>query len=79
MTYECGKFVFAKQYSNMGKLFSVVVKKCYAHNASITRFFRNFALGKVTLNKRIGRLLNNDASEPGGAEAIVFFRKIWRS
>lgn len=56
----------------MGIFFSMVVKKCYAHVASIPRIFRNFAFGKVSLNKRFGRLLNKEASEPGGAEAIMF-------
>lgn len=56
----------------MGIFFSIVVKKCYAPVASIPRIFRTFAFGKVSLNKRFGRLLNKKASEPGGAEAIMF-------
>lgn len=58
----------------MGIFFSIVVKKCYAYVASIPRIFRNFAVGKVSLNKRFGRLLNKKTSEPDGSEAIVFLR-----
>ncbi len=38
----------------------------------ILKIVCNFAYGKVSLFKRFGRLLNKEASEPGGAEAIVF-------
>lgn len=40
-------------------------------------FFSNFALWEASPFKRYGRLLNKEASEPGGAEAIVFLRG-WR-
>lgn len=36
------------------------------------RIIANFAFGQVSLGKRFGRMLNKEASEPGGAEAIVF-------
>ena len=39
-------------------------------------FFANFAIDKVTLSKRFGWLLNIEASEPGGTEALVFFMGI---
>ncbi len=38
----------------------------------IPKIVCNFAFGKVSLFKRFGRLLNKNASEPGGAEAIEF-------
>lgn len=48
------------------------LKKSLAQIPRISEFLRNFAFEKVSLNKRFGRLLNKKASEPGGAEAIVF-------
>lgn len=52
-------------------------KKIMPNIVPISETFRNFAFDQCSLNKRFGRLLNNDASEPGGAEAIVFLGGIW--
>lgn len=47
-------------------------KQKTAMNAIPSLEISNFVCRLVSLPKRFGRLRNKEASEPGGAEAIVF-------